>query len=253
MPTPPRDDLHALILAAGLGRRIGLDRPKCLLEIGGHTLLERHLRLLHDCGVHQVTLALGHQAARVREAAAAHAPEGMRLEFVTNPRYREGSVVTLWALRDRLRGGRPVLVMDADVLYDGRMLRRLLDSPHGNVFLLDRDFEPGDEPVKLCLRAGRLAEFRKQVRGAFDECGESVGFFRFDAETAAALADRCQAYLSRGESNAPHEEAIRDLLLGDPGRFGWEDVTGLPWMEIDFPRDVVRARERVLPRLEPLP
>jgi choline kinase len=39
------------------------------------------------------------------------------------------------------------------------------------------------------------------------------------------------------------------VLLGAPKSFGYEDVTGLPWIEIDFPEDVVRARDEILPNL----
>ncbi len=47
-----------------------------------------------------------------------------------------------------------------------------------------------------------------------------------------------------------YDEALRDLLLSEPpGTFGFEDVTGLPWIEIDFVEDVERARAQVLPRL----
>ena len=49
--------------------------------------------------------------------------------------------------------------------------------------------------------------------------------------------------------DAPHEEALRDMLLASPGDYGFEDVTGLPWVEIDFPEDVTRANEEILPAI----
>ena len=82
--------------------------------------------------------------------------------------------------------------------------------------------------------------------------GESVGFFRFSAEMAAALADTACAYAAQGWCGAEYEEAIRDHLLAEPDRFGAEDVTDLPWTEIDFEADVVRARDEILPQLEAL-
>jgi choline kinase len=42
---------------------------------------------------------------------------------------------------------------------------------------------------------------------------------------------------------------LRNVLLADPGSFGFEDVTGLPWIEIDFPEDVVRASDEILPAI----
>jgi len=50
----------------------------------------------------------------------------------------------------------------------------------------------------------------------------------------------------------PHEEAVRDLLLEGGHEFDIADVTGAPWIEIDFPNDVVRARDEILPTLQPL-
>jgi choline kinase len=145
--------------------------------------------------------------------------------------------------------------MDADVLYDRRLMARLLDSTLPNCLLLDRAIEPGDEPVKLCVRAGRIVDFRKRPTLPYDWHGESVGFFRFSAATAAELADRAAAYVADGRRAMEYEEPIRDMILASnlndpttPARFGFEDISGLPWTEIDFPEDVAKA-QALLPEL----
>jgi len=101
----------------------------------------------------------------------------------------------------------------------------------------------------VCLRGGRPVELRKQLDPAlaYDDCGESVGFFRFSEATARRLVEIAGGYVARGETEAPHEEAVRDLLCEHP--FGVEAVAGLPWLEIDFPEDLARAEQEILPRL----
>ena len=147
------------------------------------------------------------------------------------------------------RAGRPVVLMDADVLYDGRLMARLIASRHSNCLLLDREIEPGDEPVKLCVADGRIVDFRKRPTAAHDWHGESVGFFRFTPEAAAELAARCEDYVAAGRRAIEYEEPIRDMLQASPpGLFGFEDISGLPWTEIDFPEDVEKA-SGLLPRL----
>ena len=238
---------HAVILAAGIGRRLGggaEPMPKALLPFDGRTLLARHLAALRACGVGDVTVVIGFEGDQMRRTLQAE--PGVSL--VVNPDFREGSVVSLWAARDRLRAGRPLVLMDADVLYETRLLRRLVQSPHPNAFLLDRDIEPGDEPVKLCIRGERIVDFRKQPTEAHDWHGESVGFFRFTAEVAAELARRADDYVTGGRRHMEYEEPIRDMVQADPGLFGFEDITGLPWTEIDFPEDVVKANS-LLPKL----
>jgi choline kinase len=57
--------------------------------------------------------------------------------------------------------------------------------------------------------------------------------------------------VDEGRGEEWYEEAIRDLVVECPsGTFGFEDVTDLPWIEIDFPEDVERAREEILPQLK---
>jgi choline kinase len=240
----------AIILAAGYGRRLAdsHDGPKVLLEFEGVSLLERRLRALEAAGVGAAAITVGYEAQRVREAVARLAPR-MDVSYVDNPRYREGSLLSLLVQRPVLESGRPVLVMDGDVLHDDRMIERLLDGAGDAVLLVDPELEPGDEPVKVCFRGETIVDFRKKPEFAHDRRGESVGFFRFSPAMAARLAAQCQALADAGGGMLEYEEAIRDLILEDPSRFSAEDVGDLPWTEIDFPEDVVKARDIILPQL----
>lgn len=245
--------IKAVILAAGRGQRLGSAgqiEPKCLLRFGPRSLLQRHLAQLHALAIGDIALCVGYRADLIRRELV-NLGADPRVCTVANPDFERGSMVSLWHMREHLRCGHDLLLMDADVLCDGRMLARLVRSAHRNVFLMDRHFEAGEEPVKLCLLNGQLVEFRKRPAAdlGYDQCGESVGFFRFSGAMAARLAMRAEHYIQRGVLDAPYEEAIRDLVLERPGDFGCEDVTGLPWIEIDFPADLERARDKVLPRL----
>jgi len=247
--------MHAVMLAAGVGARLGEGDdapPKALLRFGGLSLLGRHIALLKDAGVEALTLCVGYRA----EALAHEIVENGAQDFVRtvmNPDFREGSLVSLWTAREALTAGGDVLLMDADVLYDQRLLAKLVESAHANAFLLDRDIEPGEEPVKLCIKDGRIVDFEKRVEQAHDYHGESVGFFRFSPDMAEKLAVRAEALVIAGFRDVWYERAIRDLVLAEPDEFGWEDVTGLPWLEIDFREDIARAETEILPCLEPLP
>ena len=156
---------------------------------------------------------------------------------------------------DAMTRGGDVLLMDADVLYDERIARALTTGRAAiNRLLIDRDFEAGDEPVKLCLRNGVPVELRKQVAAdlQYDTIGESVGFFRFNAAGARRLAGLAADYVGSGRAHMPHEEALRDLLLEKSQLFEVTDVTGAPWIEIDFAADVTRATAEIVPLLQPL-
>ena len=239
--------MKAIILAAGRGERLGEaagGRPKCLLQFGGETLLQRHIDILNGLGAQRIIIVTGYRHREI-EAELATVSSAAPVETIVNPDYETGSVVSLHCAYDHLRAGTDNILMDADVLYEPGILGRLFNTQSGNCFLLDREFEPGDEPVKLCVAGATPVEFRKLPDRAvsWDYQGESVGFFRFDAAMSARLAHKAEQYVKKHRIDEPYEEAIRDLLMETPDLFNVEDITGHAWIEIDFPADVERAAE----------
>ena len=243
----------AFIYAAGRALRLGAafaGCPKILLEMGGRSLLEWHVRWLAAVGCRDIHVVTGY----LREHVVTRIPGltrqyGARIEEIFNPDYTEGSVLSLAAsLPTILAQSEAVLLLDGDVLYPKAMLERLQASSHPTVLLIDRQFSTGDsDPVLVPIRDGKAIEFRKQWQGHTDSVGESVGLFRVapaDVPLLAAETRRRTVGSGRAES---YDEIIRALVLAS--RFGWEDVTGLPWIEVDFPEDVERARRVTMPAI----
>lgn len=245
--------MKVVMLAAGIGARLGYTNrespPKVLLRFGGKSLLEYHIDIFKRHGIDELVLGIGfHHEDIDREIEKLGAGDFVRTIF--NKDYDQGNIVTLWTLRDELCCGETVLLMDADVLYDESLLERLVNSRRQNCLLIDRAFEPGDEPVKVAVRDGEIIEFRKWLSADFDFCGESVGFFKLSADVARKIIRQTELYLDQGRRQEPYEETIRDVLLTSPrGTFAFEDITGKPWIEIDFATDIERANNEILPRI----
>lgn len=245
--------MKVVMLAAGIGARLGITAikhpPKILLRFGGKSLLQMHIEIFKRHGIDELVLCVGYEHQEIeRQIKELGASDYVRTIF--NEDYEEGNIVTLWTLRDELNCGAPVLLMDADVLYDEELIKRLINSSHENCLLLDRGFDPGDEPVKICIRDGEIVEFRKWLSAEFDFCGESVGFFKLSAEMARKVIAQTELYLRQDRRDEPYEETIRDVLLTSPsGTFSFEDISGVPWIEIDFAVDIERAMAEVMPRI----
>ena len=243
--------MRATILGAGVGRRLERPElpPKVMLRFGSNTLLARHVAILRHCGIRQIDLVVGYRAEAVQaELASIGAEDIVRTHL--NPDYERGSIVSLWILREAYLSGEPVIFMDGDVLYDQRMIERLLASPHDNCFLLDRTTEEGEDPVKLCMRDGLLVDFHKQPSLAHEWWGEWIGFTRFAPDAAGKVAAALDRHVQAGRLDEMYEEAFRDVLLSEPpGTFNVEDVTGTPWVEIDFPEDLEKAEREIYPQL----
>jgi choline kinase len=239
--------MTAIVLAAGVGKRLhGFSggRPKCLIEIGGRSLLLRLLDGLAAAGVGEAVIVTGFGDEAVR-AAVAGAPPGIRVRCVTNPRFHEGAILSLWTARQALAGD--ALVMDADVLCAPALLARLVGSPHPNCFLLDASVTVTGEEQMLLVRGERVWDIVRGGAPGWELTGESVGFLKLATDAARLLRELLEQRVAAGDTGIEHEQVYPDLLARVP--VGYERIDGMPWIEIDFPEDVARAERDVLPRL----
>lgn len=246
--------MKAVMLAAGIGDRLGHTgmhkMPKVLLEFGGRTLLQRHIEILQRQGIEELVLGVGFNREDIEQEIASLGAEKF-VRTVFNPDFENGSILTLWALRDALCSGGPVLLMDGDVLYDSRLMERLITSDHSSCSLLDRVTLLDDEAVKLCIRDHEIVEFRKWLSTDFDFCGESVGFFKLSAAMALSTVAQAHSHIDQGHRDEPYEEPLRDVILTSRrGTLSYEDISGLPWIEIDNAADLARANAEILPRIQ---
>jgi len=229
--------MKAIILAAGVGKRLGgsvVEHPKCLLDLNGRTLLDRMLDALNVAGVSEITVVVGHLSEQIERALAGR--QGVKTVF--NPEFRKGAILSLWTAREELAGD--VLIMDADVLFPVEMLRRLIDSPSANCFLMDTSAANDGEAQMLMARNGRVLDITRGLRGDYDACGESIGFLKLGADGSRTLLGLLQRALADGKDGIEHEEVYPALMR--ECEIGYVTADDLAWLEIDFPEDVERAQ-----------
>ena len=204
---------------------------------------------LAKLGVSQVTVVTGSAAGKVRARFGELSEKyQVKIAEVLNPNYTEGSVLSMNVsvpVLERLR--EPVLLMDGDVLYDLRMLQRLVKSHGRTALLVDRNYSTADDdPVLVPMRAGKPLDFVKKWKGEAEAIGESIGFFKVAAEDLPALIAETKVRSTRSRSDS-YDDVLRALV--QRGLFAAEDVTGLPWTEVDFPDDILYAEKVILPSL----
>jgi choline kinase len=239
--------MRGIILAAGKGSRLNGtagESPKCLVEAGGLTLVERQIRVLRNAGIEDITVVVGCQAERVRRAC------GHGITYVENVRYAQtNSMYSLWMARPLLYEG--FVVLNCDVLFHPVLLDDLLSARHENALLLAyREFDQplfGDEEMKVKVRCGRVVDMSKTMDPA-EADGENLGIVKFGREGATALVGIMDRLIADGGLRDWAPRAFAEFARTRP--LHAVGTRGFPWIEIDFPEDYHRAIRDVLPEIE---
>jgi len=217
---------------------MGSAEPKCLIDIEGKTLLERHLVNMSEAGITGLTIVVGFEKERIVAALAKLRP-ALPAELIDNPRFVHGSIVSLQVAAERLLAG--AIWMDADVLYPAALLARLVTSRNENCLLLDGRSEESGEEMMVGVRAGRVAKIARRVGPGWDFAGESVGFAKVGPAGGAVMKRLLDEEVAAGRLDQEYEAAMDRAFAEVP--FGYERVDELAWTEIDFEEDVVKARK----------
>ena len=236
--------MKAVILAAGKGTRLdgAAVKPKCLVEVGGLTLLQRQIEALKSVNIDRIVVVVGFGADSIREEC------GAAVSFVENERFAEtSSLYSLWLAREHLTDG--FVVLNSDVLIHPQLLTDLIESSHEDALLLsDTDPNPlGDEEMKVKLQDRMVIDISKTM-DPLEADGENVGIVKFGARGAKALVGYMDELIAGGALKDWAPRAFREFALHHP--LYALSTRGLPWIEIDFPEDYRRAVDEVYPRIE---
>jgi choline kinase len=215
-----------------------------LIELGGKSLMARHLDVLASLGIKETTIVVGYKQEMIR-AAVGQAYAGVELRYLVNEQYQRGSIGSLWAARHEL--DRDAIIMDADVLYHREVMRRLVQSTAPNALLMDESVKQQTEECMVVVRGGRVVALTKKMPSSYDLAGEGVGFLKVQGADTGTLVASLQRCVERGLLDMEYEDALLDFFAD--AKVGFERIGGLPWIEIDFPEDVARAERDILPKL----
>lgn len=230
-----------VILAAGMAKRLRPltdNCPKCLLKVGGRTLLERTVRAMQQAGISEFVVVTGYRGEMIREFLTLHL-QPSTLHFLHNADYEHNNnIYSLWMAGQVVRG-REFLLMDSDILCDPAAVVRIAQEPE-SALALNRH-ECGEEEIKVIVDAeGRITEISK-VCSIQDAIGESVGIEKMSAEYSTALYKELDVMIEQeGLIDVFYERAF-ERLIPQGHTFRVVDTTDYFSYELDTPEDFERA------------
>ena len=240
-----------VILAAGMAKRLRPltdTKPKCLLEVGGKTLLQRTVDAMLSAGVTEFVVVTGYRAEMIRgfleqnyPPSTLHPSPSATFPFLHNADYEHNNnIYSLWMSMKAVRG-REFLLMDSDILCDPETVGRIARM-EGSALAVNRH-ELGEEEMKVVVDGDmHITEISKTCRPE-DALGESVGIEKFTAAYSEALAAELdEMILNEGLIDIFYERAF-ERLIPQGHTFTVVDTTDLFSYELDTPEDYEQAKK----------
>jgi len=245
--------VKGVILAAGISSRLRPltdTTPKCLLSIGGETILGWTLNNLTACGVRDVVIVGGYLEDQLRSYVSGHFA-GLRVEFLTNDVYAStNNIYSLWLTKPAvLEHG--MILLDSDILFEEGILRALLRSGYDGCLAVDTNIRLGDEEIKVAVdRHNRIQAISKEVPPEL-AIGESIGIELFAPSMLKTLFEVLDRKIIQDKAvNVFYEAAFQEVI--DQGAEMYAvDVGMYKAIEIDTAEDLLAAERDILPYLPP--
>ena len=221
-----------VILAAGMGSRLGRSLPKPLTELAdGRTIMQQQFdNIRYAFGkTAQVTVVVGYKLEHIIDAFP-------QASFVYNEQYDQTntSKSLMRALQASAPGG--VLWMNGDVVFDPEALDRAAAMmARDQSFVAVNTAQVSDEEVKYTTGAeGYIRELSKTVVGGL---GEAVGINYISRDDKAILLKQ----LKRVDDQDYFERGLELAIEQDKLRVEPVDISDLWAVEVDFAEDLERA------------
>jgi len=235
--------MKAIILSAGQGSRLGHmvdDKPKCLIDFNGRSLLDRQLDTLDACGVHEAVVVSGFHDELVEQAIAARSG-GPRVRTVFNPFYKVAdNTGSLFMARAELTGD--CLVWNGDTLVSRELMRRVVANDRGGICVtIDRKDLYDDDDMKVVEEGGRLKAIGKRLPAGTVNA-ESIGLLAFRAGGAEQFREAIDRAIRTPEGTTIWYLRVIHHIAQSADVWTL-DINGEEWGEVDFPADVEAALE----------
>jgi choline kinase len=235
----------AIILSAGQGSRLGHltdDKPKCLIEFNGRTLLDRQLDALDANGIEEAVVVTGFRDDQIEAALKRRGDAGPRVRTVFNPFYKVAdNLGSLFVAREEIVGD--VLVWNGDTLVSEELMARVVGNQdqEGICVTIDRKEGYDEDDMKVVVdSAGRLHAIGKRL-DLSKVNAESIGLLAFRGAGAQTFRHAIERAIRTSEGTTIwYLRVIHQIAQEAPV---WTlDINGHEWGEVDFPEDVENAQ-----------
>ena len=236
--------MQAIILAAGMGKRLGeltQGNTKCMIRVGGETLIERVLRQLDALHLSRIVIVIGYKGAELREYLSQVSVQ-TPLIFIENPIYdKTNNIYSLYLAKDYMRE-QDTLLLESDIIMEDSVLTKLVEHPYPDLALVDKYESWMDGTVVTIDEENRIQHFIPNSQFRYEEIPDyykTVNIYKFSQVFSEHMyVPFLEAYSSALGNNEYYEQVLRVITMLDNSTLRALPLEGEQWYEIDDIQDL---------------
>ena len=236
--------MQAVILAAGMGKRLGeltKGNTKCMIEVGGETLISRLLRQLDKHALSKIILVVGYKAQELKDYLATLQVQ-TPIEFVENTVYdKTNNIYSLYLAKDYLTT-EDTLLFESDLILEDAVISKLINHPYPDLALVDKYESWMDGTVVTLDEENRIQRFIPNGQFKYEEIPsyyKTVNVYKFSQQFSANMyVPFLEAYCTALGKNEYYEQVLRVITMLDNSGMRALPLTGEQWYEIDDIQDL---------------
>lgn len=237
--------MQAVILAAGMGRRLGeytRDNTKCMVPVNGTRLIDRLLGQLGRIKLSRVIIVIGYKGKELQDYLRATYNGPLKIEWAENPIYdKTNNIYSLSMVKDQLQED-DTLLIESDLIFGDSLFPMIIDNPHPNVALVAK-YEPWMDGTMVRIDADdNIVSFvpRKAFNYAeVDRYYKTVNIYKFSRRFLTDVyVPFLTAYSQVMGNNDYYEQVLRVVTSLDRVEMKALDIGDERWYEIDDAQDL---------------
>lgn len=252
--------MKCIILAAGASTRLQPlteSLPKCLLPVGGKSILQRTIENMLPTNITQIAIVVGFEAEKIRSHLRQQFPN-KKFRYILNPNY--GSTNNAYSLllareffldtKSHVNANEDLVILDSDIIFHPGLMQFLERDARGDRIAVRVRGEHDEEEVHISVdRNGHVSNIGKDV-SPHQTYGESIGIVRFSRESGRVLFEVLEQRVRLGNGKTEYYESAFQEIINLGVKIKAIDVSDFPVIEIDSQSDLELARRVIVPSIE---
>lgn len=237
--------MQAIILAAGMGKRLGeytKDNTKCMLPINGIRLIDRTLTILSHLNIRNVTIVIGYKGDNLKNYIGNRYSQHLDIEYINNPIYDKTNNIYSLSLAEEKMVEDDTVLFESDLIYEEEIVRKLVDNSNPNLALVAKWEYWMDGTVVKIDKDNNILSFVSKDMFDFhhtDEYYKTINIYKFSKEFAKnKYIPFLQAYCKAWGNNEYYEEVLKVLTFLNRTELKALPIAGEKWYEIDDVQDL---------------